>query len=402
MHDAKKRMFNVLMPITLMPITMTFLIASFSVRALAQPNAAVAVAMFDAAIKQPTSIAGVSIIADRPIGFNPLTASSFELGKYGLPQRPDSHANPKAFAHWTKAMQALQYRAADVKALPFSSTNLRMAKQSYTAAISGAPTPSLSYNWSGVANTNNLKAWNDVASFNYVQSIFNVPTAQPPFGACKAGVTGSVGVPGFYEVSWNGIDGFSNGDVLQGGSLSYADCGGRADNTYIGWVEWFPSYPVLQINCVKAKNVVPCPVKAGDQFFVITYGANAATQYVYLEDATQGWYGTFSLAYLNGPSLVGSSAEQVVERPCCDSDGYPVALTNFIADSFDYAWATNGKGETYGPGQQNSSTQVIGMVDDGATQTISTVNQGSAGFQGYYSLFFETDNCAYDGGCPSK
>jgi Peptidase A4 family len=304
-------------------------------------------------------------------------------------------------------MMALQSRATNVKALPFSSTNLRMANRpsasaATSAAVSAPPTEYASYNWSGAANTNNLKAWNNVSSFNYVQSTFNVPVAQAPIGACKAGITGSVGVPGFYTASWNGIDGFSNGDVIQGGVLSYADCGGPSDNFYLGWVEWYPSYLILEIVC--GKQEVPCPVRAGDQFFVITYGANSATQYVYVENVTRGWYGTFALAYVTGPALVGSSAEQIVERPCCDNDGYPLALTNFIANSFDYAWAANGKGDIFGPGQQNAATGVIEMVDDDAdlNNPIAIVNQGSAGFQGLYSLFFESANCAYQGGCDSK
>ena len=395
MHNTKKRISNIR---TL--LTVTLLIASLSALAVAQINSAAAVAMFEAAVKQPTRVAGVSIVADRPKSFNPLNAGSAELGRYGLPQRPDPQANPKGFAQWSRAMQAIQYRAADVQAMPFSSTNLKMAKQSAAAAISGAPTLYNSYNWSGAANTNKLQIWNNVSSFNYVQSTFNVPVAQAPLGACKAGVTGSVGVPGFYTATWNGIDGFSNGDVIQGGVLSYADCGGPSDNFYLGWVEWYPSYPILEIVC--GKQQVPCPVRAGDQFFVITYGANSATQYVFVENVTRGWYGTFALGYVTGPALVGSSAEQIVERPCCDNDGFPLALTNYIADSFNYAWATNGKGDTFGPGQQNGATGVVNMVDDGATQPISIVNQGSAGFQGLYSLFFESANCAYQGGCKPQ
>jgi Peptidase A4 family len=394
MH-RRNRGFNPIIAVAILIL----LTATFSAMALAQSDAR-AVAMFDSAVKQTTSVAGIGILADRPKGFNPLNASSAELGRYGLPQRPDPKANPKAFVHWTKAMQAIQYRAADVQALPFSSTNLKTVKQSPAAAISGAPTQYYSYNWSGAANTNNLKSWNSVSSFNYVQSTFNVPVAQPPLGACKAGINGSVGVPGFYTASWNGIDGFSNGDVIQGGALSYADCGGPSDNVYLGWVEWYPSYPILEIVC--GKQQVPCPVRGGDQFFVITYGANSPTQYVFVENVTRGWYGTFALAYITGPSLVGSSAEQIVERPCCDNDGYPLALTNYVANSFDYAWATNGKGDTFGPGQQNAATGVVDMVDDGVTQTISIVNQGSAGFQGLYSLFFESDNCSYQGGCKSQ
>jgi hypothetical protein len=381
-------------------VAVTLLVVSFSASALAEGKGAAAVKMFRAATKEQTNIAGVSIVADRPKGFNALTASSAELGRYGLPQRPDAKANAKGFAQWTKAMQALRYRAAaHVTAKPYSSTNVKLIQQSSSSAVSATPTSSLSYNWSGVANTNNQTRWNNSLSIDYVQSTFNVPTAQPPIGACKNGITGSTGVPGFYEVSWNGIDGFSNGDVLQGGSLSYADCGGRADDSYIGWVEWFPSYPILEIDCQHGKKVAPCPVRAGDQMFVVTYGANSTTQFVFMEDATQGWYGTFGLAYLAGPSLVGSSAEQIIERPCCNTDEYPVALANYIADSFNYAWSENGAGKVFAPGEQGPKTALVSMVDDGDTQDISDVDEGSQGFQGYFSLFYQAENCAYQGGC---
>lgn len=316
-----------------------------------------------------------------------------------MPQRPDQQADPKGYAHWARGMQALKYRAAaHVKAMPFSSKNLILAKQQpAAAATSGAPSQYLSYNWSGVANTNTLASWSDKRSFDFVESIWNVPAAQPPINACANGILGAIGAPGFYQVSWNGIDGFSNGDVIQGGSLSYADCGGPVDNFYLGWVEWYPSYPILEIFCGDG----PCVVDAGDDFLVVTYGANSGTQYVFVEDATQGWYGTFALGYITGPLLVGSSAEQIVERPCCDEDGYPLALANYLADFFDVANAGDGKGTLFYPGQQNAATAVINMVDDGDTQDISIVEAGSAGFQGRYSLFFESSNCAYIGGCTS-
>jgi Peptidase A4 family len=243
---------------------------------------------------------------------------------------------------------------------------------------------------SGVANTNTLSSWDAEKSFDRVESIWNVPAARPPFHACANGILGAVGTPGFIEASWNGIDGFSNGDVLQGGSLSYADCEG--DTQYIGWVEWYPSYPTLEIDC----GDVACVVSPGDIFFVITYGANTTTQYIFEEDVTQGWYGTFALAYLTGPPLIGSSAQQIVERSCCDADGYPWALANYISDFFPVAAAFDGKGKIYLPGQQNSATAVINMVDDGATQEISIVNE-----VGPLSLFFESVNCAFSGGCVS-
>ncbi len=371
----------------------TLLLVGLPTFVLAQGQGASAIAMFAAAAKEQTNIAGVSIIADRPKGFDPIAASNEELGKYGLPPRPDQQSDPDSYAKWTKGMQGLKYRAAaHVKARPDFNKNLMLTKQQPAAsATSGSSTQYYSYNWTGVANTNTLTSWDPEKSIDRVESIWNVPAARPPFRACANGILGAVGVPGFLEASWNGIDGFSNGDVLQGGSLSYADC--ERNTEYIGWVEWYPSYPILEINC---EVDVACVVNPGDLFFVITYGSNAATQYVFEEDVTQGWYGTFALEYLTGPPLVGSSAEEIVERPCCDTDGYPLALANYIVDFSPAAAAFDGKGKIYVPGQNNPATAVINMVDDGATQEISTVKQVGA-----LSLFFESVNCALSGGCVS-
>ena len=356
--------------------------------------------IFAASQKSPTSVPGVGIIQDRPAGFNPLTASADQLSKYGLPPRPDKATDPQGYTQWASAMSAIKYRASDVKAMPYSSKNMMLAKNQPAAgssqAISAAPTYYLSYNWSGVANTNKLTYWNPNTSFTSIQSIFNVPAAQPPFDACGNGITGG-SIPGFYEVTWNGIDGFSNGDVIQGGSLSYADCGGPADNFYIGWVEWYPSYPILEIVC-STSPLEACPVNAGDDFYVITYGADSGTQDVFVEDITQEWYGTFAIAYITGPLLVGSSEEQIVERP--GAGGGLTALANYIVQFMGGTYGYDGRGTQFYAGLQNPATAIISMLDDDATELISWVPlQGTAGSAGKYSLTLQSTGCAYVGGC---
>ncbi len=380
----------------------TLLVVSFSTFAATQGGDAVH-AMYAAAPKEATNIKGVSIIADRPKGFNPLTATSQELGRYGLPPRPDQQANPKGYANWARAMQALKSRpAAHLEAKPFSSAKLMLAKQQPAAATSAStPTNLLSYNWSAVANVNKLTKWNKNESFDFVGSIWNVPAAQPPFNACLNGITGNPDAPGFYQATWNGIDGATVGDVLQGGSLSYADCSGPADNQYLGWVEWFPSYPILAIDC--SKDVL-CPVNAGDDFYVVTLGANSLDQYVFEEDLTQGWGGLFELKYVKGPFLVGSSVEQVVERPAfeCDDGLCLLALSNYIDQFVVAAVAVDGRDTLFYPGMQSPAVAIVDMIDDGDTQTISAVEgQGTHGIQGLTSLWLESENCAYSGGCTT-
>jgi Peptidase A4 family len=353
-------------------------------------------AIFASAPRVPTSVKGVTVFAAPPKGFNPLTATNRELLTYGLPQRPDQIANAKAYQHWEKAMLALQTRAIDVQAKPYSSREMMPAPSPAAAAIDGA-TAAYSYNWSGIANVNKNKSWKDTTSFNSVASIWNVPVANPPFGApCSDGP--------WAEATWNGIDGFNNGDVIQGGSFEYWDRGGCGGGPveYYGWVEWYPSYPILEVYCNYGQGNVPCPVGPGDDFYVETYGApGTSEQYVFIENFTQQWYGTIGLTYVNGPGLVGSSAEYVVERPTNGGGGLGLfALANYVWEFFDYSSAYDGNGKEFYPGSDAASTNVITMVaDDASTQISFDTGSGLAGYQGQHSFWMEDANCAYSGGC---
>jgi len=219
--------------------------------------------------------------------------------------------------------------------------------------------------------------------------------AQPPLNACANGITGP-----FLESTWNGIDGFGSGDVVQGGSSVFSDCAG--DNIYFGWVEWYPSYPELSLVCDAEEDL--CPVGPGDVFYVATYGAaGTQDQFVFVNDTTQGWFGTLDLPYVTGPGVIGNSEEQVVERPCCIDVGgseFPYPLNNYNYEFLAEAGGYNGHGTLFFAGMQTAATYVITMYDDAADQQISSVaEQGSAGTAGRFSLFLSDLNCAYTGGC---
>jgi hypothetical protein len=346
-------------------------------------------AIFAAAKTVPTSVKGVSAFAAPPKGFNPLTATNRELLSYGLPQAPDKDNDAKAYQHWTKAMQALKTHAVDVKAQPYSSTTMR-AGAGASPDVDGTANYT-SFNWSGIANTNKLKTWSNKTSFDEVVSFWNVPVPNHPLGniPCSDGP--------WFEVTWNGIDGFNNGDVVQGGTADYWDgggCGG-AVQTY-GWVEWYPSYSILTIYCGSS----PCTVNPGDDYEAVTFGApGTSTQSVFVEDITQQWSGTFSLAWQSGPGLVGSSAEYIVERPCCNGGNY-FPLGNYIFEFLGYNFAYDGNGTLFFPGNTGSSTAIITMLaDDGATDISFPFLYGTGGNAGKYSIFMEDENCAYVGGC---
>lgn len=348
-------------------------------------------AIFASAPHQATSVKGVSVFQAAPKGFDPLKASNVELLTHGLPQRPDKTVDAKAYSQWERGMMALKTRVTDVAAQPITSREM-MSSGEPIENVDGT-TAYNSSNWSGIANTNKLKAWNNKTSFDEVVSVWNVPVSEPPFGSvpCSYGP--------WYEVTWNGIDGFNSGDVVQGGSYDYWDgggCGGAI--AYYGWVEWYPSYPILVLYCGGS----PCPVSPGDDFYVITFGAAGfANQNIFVEDFTQQWGGTLTLGYQSGPGVIGNSAEYIVERPCCSGNN-PLPLANYIFEFFDYSYALDGAGTQFYPGNTSASTAIITMDADPAAGSVPISFDffyGTGGDQGKYSIFLEDENCAYSGGC---
>jgi len=382
------------------------LIVSFATLAVAQRiSGDERTAIFASASRVQTSVKGVTAFAGPPKGFSPLTASNRDLLSYGLPQRPDKSVDAKAYEIWERAMLALTPSASaagaghtssnpmtanDVKAKPYSSREMVPAGPAAAANLDGTVSYG-SYNWSGIANFNTNKVWKNTTSFDEVFSVWNVPVSNHPFGnlPCTEGP--------WFEVTWNGIDGFNSGDVVQGGSADYWDdggCGGPVE--YYGWVEWYPSYSVLAIYCGSSL----CPVSPGDDFYVITYGAaGTAEQFVFVEDISQQWSGTFGMNYITGPGVVGNVAEYIVERPCCNGDNfYPLA--NYVYEFFDYSFAYDVAGTQFYPGNAGTHTAIFTMyADNGETPISRPFWYGTAGNQGKYSIWMADENCAYSGGC---
>src|SRR5450755_1501641 len=189
----------------------TVLLVTFSVSAAAQSDREAVAAVYEASARVSSNIRGVNTFSPAPANFNPLSATDMELATYGFPPRPNAKTDSEHYEQWARAMKAAKVR--------WTGTLRDMGAYSTPAKIVQSPVPDAtgsnvtsSSNWSGIVNTNKLKTWNSKTSVYYVISDFTVPVAQPPFGTCDGGYD--------WAVTWNGIDGFFSGDVLQGGSSS--------------------------------------------------------------------------------------------------------------------------------------------------------------------------------------
>ena len=154
-----------------------------------------------------------------------------------------------------------------------------------------------SANWSGYAATG--------GTYTSVSSSWVEPT-----GTCSSGDQNSS--------FWVGLDGYISDSVEQTGTE--ADCAGRTP-AYYSWYEMYPANPVNFGNTVRP----------GDHFTgSVTYtGGNSFT--LQLSDTTQGWSHAVTKTLARAAR---SSAEVIVEAPCCTTSGDIVPLAHFRTVSF--------------------------------------------------------------------
>jgi hypothetical protein len=191
-----------------------------------------------------------------------------------------------------------------------------------------------STNWSGYAVTS--------GTYTSVKASWTQPT-------------GSCANSNQYAAFWVGLDGFNSSTVEQDGTLIY--CSGTTA-LYTSWYEMYPANPVYFSNTVSP----------GDHFTAsVTYvGSNVYS--LYLADTTKGWSHTVS------SSLAGaarSSAEAIVEAPCCLSNGGILPLADFHTASFTGSVAN-------GTAMGSQSPTEITMVNNSgqAKDSISSLTSG--------------------------
>ncbi len=192
-----------------------------------------------------------------------------------------------------------------------------------------------STNWSGYAAT--------TGTYTSVSASWTEPT-----GTCSRGSQ--------YSSFWVGLDGYSSGSVEQTGSE--VDCSGSRPQ-YYAWYEMYPNPSVSYSNTVRP----------GDQFHAsVTYtgGSNFS---LFIQDSTQGWSHTTTGTLANAAR---SSAEVIVEAPCCTASGGILPLADFNTVNITGSLA-NGSAL----GNAGGVTQII-MIDSAGRDkdTVSSLTSG--------------------------
>ncbi len=178
-----------------------------------------------------------------------------------------------------------------------------------------------STNWSGYAAT--------TGTYTSVSASWTQPA-----GTCSRGDQ--------YAAFWVGLDGYSSSSVEQTGSE--VDCVGRTAE-YYAWYEMYPNPSVNYSNTVRP----------GDHFNAsVTYTGGSSFS-LYIADTTQGWSNTTTGTLADAAR---SSAEVIVEAPCCTGSGGILPLTDFGTVSL-----TGSEANGSALGNAGGVTQII-MIDN--------------------------------------
>lgn len=355
-------------------------------------------AFYMSAASVPTNISGVYTYPEPPNNFSPLTASNEELATYGFPTRPDKQADPDHYTLWERAMKAAKHRwngelkPLRINARASTGPALKPAEDQLSAAATAATGPIKANNEqaSGVLLNNGLTHWSSTSSFTDIWSVITVPVTQLPFDN-TTGCTGS----NYWSVSLVGIDGYRFGSLFQPeeavGVLQRINCPQTytINSAVFGWEEAFQT----------AFSLNP-----GDAFYTEVHafgGCNNGSAFI--EDLTTLTYNAYTITNPCDTVQNGRTANWIVYRPPFGNKSQLIGgnspLANTLQISFDGAEVLNTSGTAFYPGSQATSTVVMTMREDSDTEAIELVNQGSSGYQGLHSLWFQTTGCAFTGGC---
>jgi hypothetical protein len=173
-----------------------------------------------------------------------------------------------------------------------------------TSDVTGALSQAESTNWAGYADT--------AGTYKSISASWTQPT-----GTCSS--SGDQ-----YAAFWVGIDGYSSASVEQTGTQ--IDCIGKTAE-YSAWYEMYPGPAEDYSNTLKPGDALTATVTwlGGDKFSL------------YIDDSTEGWSHTTDATLSSTPAR--TSAEVIVEAPCCSNSGGILPLADFHSVTFTGATA---------------------------------------------------------------
>lgn len=280
-----------------------------------------------------------------PRGFDPLTARSADLQRYGFPPRPDDARHQSRYEYVLRRLKGK---------LNYIPPSLRRNEDRFhgprrRTADAGSET---SNNWSG-----GVVFAPSGDSFRWIEGDFVIPDVDAPTEN-----------QWYYSAGWIGLDGDGSGDVFQAGVECEVYRSGNTVTRHIyPWYEWFPE-PEIQIT-----NLT---VNPGDMVTLLlcTAGEGATSGSVFFSNRTTGDSTSLTFDAPHGTSLAGNCAEWIVEAPTVGGAQSAVADYGEVFFSVCEAFLQSGGTVDGGTGDNIDMTDGSGnVVSDGSLITPTVI-----------------------------
>ena len=289
----------------------------------------------------PTNHVAAQAIAIPPAGFDPRTADTSTLLRYGIPPRPDPSKQPEATELWDR-LTSQRYRYIVPTLTPPAKRRVQHGFPSWSKLKPMDGSTVYTAPWSGGLLLNPDTSGKD--PFKQVQAQWVVPSVTPP-------VSGD----GFWaSVTWVGVDGYGSSDVMQLGTAQFVTTsGGVVSTNTFAWIEWF-TYGWQQLSF---------SVNAGDTIFAsimngsVQDGVLQATGRI--TNVTQGTTTAPVVSAPPGTIFQGNVAEWIMERPTFSA---LASIPKFSEVTFRGTNVCSQGGNYY-----SNATQGVNMTSDGSS-----------------------------------
>jgi hypothetical protein len=223
-----------------------------------------------------------------PEGFDPNVAEERLLRKHGIPRRPDAAQEPLLRAIWDAAFASNpKFIKAEIAIDHVITNRKRPVLDKKVDAKSFSPS-----GWAGDVVLVSTKNYNPPEPVNTVYGEWFIPNVTPIPNEPSGGQT-----VGF----WVGIDGYTNGQVLQAGTA--ATVTGSSTANWV-WTEWFP---------IPAIQVTNFPIKPGDYITVLVCAPQPNHGFCSMLNKTTNQATSIGITPPNNVTSIGASAEWIVE-----------------------------------------------------------------------------------------
>jgi hypothetical protein len=233
-----------------------------------------------------------------PDGFQPHTADEAVLRRHGFPRRPDPQREPRLAQLWHRAMSwPTQFTRAELAIDPVMSQRDPL-RRSAAANGHGDFQPG---GWGGVVVETASLGFSPAEPAKTVFAQWAVPGIWPasdPSGPITAGF-------------WVGLDGFTNGQVLQAGIAVTVQP--DATVNWWAWTEWYTTQ--YQDPAVAVTNF---PIAVGDTVSFLVCAPQPDHGFVAMQNLTSGQATSVGIDARPGITSAGASAEWIVEGISAD------------------------------------------------------------------------------------